>query len=178
VINIPFNFQPESVDVKTSLYTIPSGKYAKVVAYCPVGSQFLIGGTAALISSTAIVNSISDAGTLSATTTIKGAAGGNTVFEGTLRIITGSGNWSLQVGGINILTPTAGTYELKVGPDDNIVLAELLGTDNISYSLVGYEYSRTERDTELTEEFWVTSGTQLNVTGSARFTVMLFNEIS
>ena len=47
-IVIPFNFQPVSVSVKTSSYTIPAGKYAYVTANAIGSATFKIGGTTAL----------------------------------------------------------------------------------------------------------------------------------
>ena len=48
MINIPFNFQPASVSVKTSSYTIPIGKYAYVSANVEGTGTFTIGGDIAL----------------------------------------------------------------------------------------------------------------------------------
>jgi len=47
-IVIPFNFQPVSVSVKTSSYTIPAGKYAYVTANAIGSATFEIGGATAL----------------------------------------------------------------------------------------------------------------------------------
>jgi len=48
MINLPFNFQPESVAVKTGSYTIPAGKYAFVTANVVGNSTFTINGSTAL----------------------------------------------------------------------------------------------------------------------------------
>jgi len=48
MINIPFNFQPLSVSVKTGSYTIPSGKYAYVSANVEGTGTFTLGGDIAL----------------------------------------------------------------------------------------------------------------------------------
>jgi len=45
---IPFNFQPESVSVRTGSYTIPAGKYAFVTVNVEGTGTFTIGGTTAL----------------------------------------------------------------------------------------------------------------------------------
>jgi hypothetical protein len=49
-IFIPFNFNPYSTSVKSSSYTIPSGYYALVTAYCEWNSSatFTIDGVTAL----------------------------------------------------------------------------------------------------------------------------------
>ena len=45
---IPFNFAPSSVAVKTGSYTIPAGKYARVVVNLIGSATFTIGGVTAL----------------------------------------------------------------------------------------------------------------------------------
>lgn len=50
---IPFNFQPESVSVVTGSYTVPPGKYARVIANVSGSSTFTIGGATALASTSA-----------------------------------------------------------------------------------------------------------------------------
>jgi len=59
---IPFNFQPETVEVKTASYPIPAGKYAYVVANVEGTGTFTIGGTTALrgTSNTVLSGSVLD----------------------------------------------------------------------------------------------------------------------
>lgn len=45
---IPFNFAPSSVAVKTASYTIPAGKYARLVVNLEGSATFTIGGVTAL----------------------------------------------------------------------------------------------------------------------------------
>lgn len=45
---IPFNFQPESISVKTSSYAIPAGKYAYVSVNVEGTGTFTISGATAL----------------------------------------------------------------------------------------------------------------------------------
>jgi hypothetical protein len=45
---VPFNFQPDSVSVITSSYTIPAGKYARVVVNLEGSATVTINGTTAL----------------------------------------------------------------------------------------------------------------------------------
>jgi hypothetical protein len=45
---VPFDNNPTSVSVKTASYTIPSGKYAKVVVNLEGSATFTINGTLAL----------------------------------------------------------------------------------------------------------------------------------
>lgn len=55
---VPFNFCPDSVSVKTSSYTIPAGKFARLVVNLIGTSTFTIGGVTALQgTSTTVINS-------------------------------------------------------------------------------------------------------------------------
>lgn len=45
---VPFNFQPVAISVKTTSYTIPAGKYARVVVNLEGSATFTIGGVTAL----------------------------------------------------------------------------------------------------------------------------------
>jgi hypothetical protein len=47
-IIVPFNFQPVSTTVRTAGYTLPSGRYAYVTAFCDTGQTFSINGVVAL----------------------------------------------------------------------------------------------------------------------------------
>lgn len=178
MINIPFNFQPESVDVKTGSYTIPAGKFAKVIAQCSGGGYFTIDGTIALESTQASVSAVSSANTISATTVILGGASAGRVHEVELRIITGSNFWTIDIGGTTYSNAAAGTYNFKIGSGDSLVLTETIGTDVIDYKLFGYTYDKVNINSKETGEFWVPSGTLLNEGGDTKYTVMLFNEIS
>lgn len=45
---LPFNFQPVAVSVRTASYTIPPGRYARVVVNLEGSATFTIGGVTAL----------------------------------------------------------------------------------------------------------------------------------
>lgn len=47
-IILPFNFQPVAVSVRTASYTIPTGRYARVLVNLEGSATFTIGGVTAL----------------------------------------------------------------------------------------------------------------------------------
>lgn len=112
---VPFNFQPESTSVRTSSYTIPTGKYAKVDVQCIGGGTFTIDGATALSSSSWSVlasdNMRMDANnylTTGANGTIGGVGGAfneNTAYDNQTQtfwlpsgaVINGTGTWRAVV---------------------------------------------------------------------------------
>jgi hypothetical protein len=167
-IVVPFNFAPESVDVKTASYTIPTGKYAYVAAHVENGGTFTIDSTTALSSEAGVDGDVDDV-------SLSGLANGTfyTVpsgyrFEGIAKVASGN----LVVGGV---VRTSGTefVEIKAGSG-----ATIATTVNVLYDIIGYSIRVSDAETSVAQGFWLPAGTVINGTGTWRATVSIYNEIS
>lgn len=176
-IFIPFNFQPASVAVKTGSYTIPAGSYARVIAQVAANSTFTIDGATALDNDVTPFFKVNDV-SASAGATVSYTVPADRYFEGQATC-TNSASMQINVGNNAFgATPTLGTdvFPIKAGPNETIVLT-VGGSDYATLS--GYEYDFDVSDMrKIVQEFWVPTGTVLNGTGTVRYTVELYNEIS
>lgn len=174
--NVPFDFNPVSVSVKTSSYTIPAGSYAYVINCSD--DDFTIDGTIAFEKpNSSYVRLLSTGINYDYTVTQSGS------FSIALKHVwsSGSANLSLQISPdgtnfYNLLSSTisSGT-EFKF---QNIFLnkgAVVRASRSISSTASSAYYITSCREGIVSGGFWVPSGTQLN---GDRYTVALFNEIS
>ena len=159
-IQVPFNFQPVSVSVKTGSYTIPAGQYAYVTAEVRDGGSFLIDGTAALDSDDYTVTPAPDSFDDTTYTVPSGY-----ILKGVF--LTG-GSGSLLISGVNTATVNQ-DYEFAGGETIRCVG----GTNAFLGSL-----RKMSTDTIATASFWLPTGTALTVSGNTRYTVSLYNNIS
>lgn len=111
---IPFNFQPESISVKTASYTVPAGKYAYITANVIGAATFTIGGATAisgnastLLSSTTLdlggttgsllTNTTLGAGTNAFTSTTVNTTETASFWAPSGTVINGTGTWRATV---------------------------------------------------------------------------------
>lgn len=176
-IQVPFNYEPDSVSVKTGSYSIPSGQYAFVTAYCRDGGTFSIGGTVALEADgtdldgdiLTVSESRTSAGTVHATTN-------GYSFEGHLLFTAGSA-LTITVGGVTTVTGASPgeRYEVKAGPAEDINI----GGTTPQGTLVGFERRPMGQVRSIVSgSFWVPASTALTLSGNTRYTVSLYNNIS
>lgn len=125
---VPFNFQPVSVSVKTASYTIPAGKYARVLVNLEGSATFTIGGV--------------------------------TAIRGTENTVLASDN-------LRTVTPASQQSN-----------ALYTSTGETSASAVGGAFNESVRQTAITAELWLPTGTVINGTGTWRAVVMEYNEIT
>ena len=176
MIAIPFNFQCESVSVKTSSYTIPAGKFAYVAANALNGGTFTIDAATALNSATYDVIPVSLAGiNLGATTTLYTVPVDYT-FEGYIKYTTTVGNFDLDIGGADAGVTDGSRSAIIVGGGDSIVLTEVTGGSIADYSLIGMAFK--SQATSSSQAFWLPSGTVINGTGNWYATVSIYSELS
>jgi len=163
---VPFNFQPVSVSVKTASYTIPAGQYAYVVAYLQDGGSFTIDGSTVLVSKSGGLSARS--GTLTGGQSFTVAA--NNRWEGQILYTSGT---NVSIGGVSITSPS-GTMVTGIVLGPSAVITHT-GTNQTVYS--GVEIPE-ENFTEISEGFWVPTGTVINGAGDWRATVSLYNQIT
>lgn len=170
-INIPFNFQPVSVSVQTSSYTIPANNYAFITANVRNGGSFTIDSNTVLQSSLAVDGAVAAVSeTIDDTPGYTVPAGYR--FEGFYTPTTGTGN--LIVDGNTVYSSVSNTVELKVGPGDQV----RTNSSAITGIIWGFALRENEPESNVTASFWVPSGTIINGSGTWRATVSLYNEIS
>lgn len=164
---IPFNFQPTSVSVKTGSYTIPAGKYARVVVECDSGGTFTI-DTVTAVTTAAFVNV--DTVVVNNTSTYTVPTG----FRASVTSI-GPSNTTFIVNGNNSESITGNTYtkEFNIGPAGSMSLISV-GAGNHGVQGVAIPSNATNRQAE----FWLPTGTVINGTGTWRAVVMEFNQIT
>lgn len=173
--NVPFDFNPTSISVKTSSYTIPAGSYAYVVNSSM--DDFTIDGAAAVQNADSYVVQLTSVSYFDYTIT----QGGNftiahfvTWQSGTAQMTT-----SIAPDGSNFYTLLSST--IGSGNDTKYVNVHLNKgavvrfARNSSANSNTYGYISSCRESIVSGGFWVPSGTQLN---GDRYTVALFNEIS
>ena len=169
-IVIPFNFQPDSVAVKTGSYTIPAGSYAYVVAYASRGGWIKIDGSLALDHQSTITNvNVTATGTNTASHTVAT----DSAFEGFVANSVSTG-WTFGGGSSVPFGVTGGSsHVIKLGPGGSVTSD---ATSSVKY-IVGYEFVANETNSS-TAAFWVPTGTAFTLSGDAKYTVSLFTEIS
>jgi len=172
MISIPFNFQPASVSVKTSSYTIPTGKYAYVVAFVADGGYFFIDSATALMSEAGIASSIIAVSQQSNYTVPSGYR-----FEGQVSTTTGASTDIVNVG----------VFAGELGSDKSLSVragsGTVIGTFNSSLSAVtpnisGFSIREALPESNNSQAFWLPSGTVINGSGTWTATVSLFNELT
>jgi len=157
MILIPFNFQPDSVAVKTGTYAIPAGRYALVTAYVENGGTFTIGGAAALISKAKsapvkVTHATSSAYTVPAGRIFRGIISGASSVDG---------------------APFTGVHDyVELGPGS--VVSGPGGT----FHVIGYTEIIEEANSNVSAQFWVPTGTSISGTGTWKATVQEFLEIT
>ena len=167
-IVVPFDYEPESVSVKTGAYSIPAGKYAKVTAQVFKNGSFTIDSNVALealpgLALNVLVNNLSP----------------YTVPQGYIAhftfLPTSGGGQVLQINGVNLVTPPFGS---SADPKDfmtmpaGAVLSSTGGGGNDIELTGGLE--PLARD--IVGEFWVTEGTNISISGDGQYTVSLYNQ--
>lgn len=172
-INIPFNFQPVSVSVKTSSYTIPASNYAFITANVRNGGSFTIDSSTVLQSSSAVDGAVSEVSqTISSVSTYTVPSGYR--FEGHASNVSGGAGATILVNGDQVaVLGVDETTTVKAGA--GAVISTSIGGDS---DLTGFSLRENEPESNVTASFWVPSGTILNGTGTWRVTVSLYNEIS
>lgn len=168
MINIPFNFQPESVSVQTGSYTIPTGKYAYVAAHVQNGGTFTIGGATALSSKAGVSSDVDDVSLSGVTNGTFYTVPSGYRFEGVARVASGN----LVVGGV-VRSSGTGFVDVKAGSG-----ATFATSINVTYEIIGYAARISDAETSAAQVFWLPAGTIINGSGNWRATVSLFNEIS
>ena len=171
---LPFNQRPSSTTVRTSSYTIPAGKYARVTVYVEKGGSFTIDGGVALNSEAAsapIAIAVSDSGSYGVNASYTVPSG--YIFEGQA---TASGsNITVKVGGLNAQygnasdsAPSAQQVpNIKAGPGQLVEAT----SNNTLVTLTGYARKVSNENTSNSEEFWLNSGVTISGSGTWRATV-------
>jgi len=171
MISIPFNFQPASVSVKTSSYTIPAGKYAYVVAFVTDGAFFSIDSAAALTSEAGIEYSVIAVSQASDYTVPSGYR-----FEG--QVSTGTSTDTVTVDGVG--TGNLGSdlsLSIRAGGGDKIAARDT--SDNaVTVGITGFSIREALPESNNSQAFWLPSGTVINGSGEWKATVSLFNELT
>lgn len=178
LISFPFNFNPDSVSVKTGSYTIPAGKYARVTPNVYDGGNFSIDSNEILkVDSLSINGEVSGESTGSAvigTAERSDKIGIYAFWAGG----SGSGDIAIQSGGDNnkehsvvSVTGSGDTAysEVIIGKDDEIVR-------NVNTSGVGSSFLWAIRSLSKieTQSYWVPTGAVLNIS-NGEYLVELYN---
>ncbi len=188
---VPFDFNPESSIVYTGSYTVPAGKYAIVTAQVHNGGAFTIDGVTALDSDQNLVDGI---------TNITGSTGKTVAFT-----VSGDAIWEIDLfyrnvvvgSSIDIISRRDGdtNYEHVLVSSSVTETGELRGIKLIQGDQIVADLSNTSDSARLriagvnlaagndsvTGKFEVSAGTALNVSGvsgNARYTVALYNEVT
>ena len=166
---VPFNNDPVSSTVKTSSYTVPSGKYARV-SVSDTTADFTIDAVI-------VISATSRSGSAISTTTgvkftnsspypLRGSVTGDGATAATVRIYpVGSNSSGAQKYELTTIT-TQDEVLLNVG---DTIEVTAIGTGSTVY----WNFDATTAPFQ--KEYWVPAGTVLN---GAKFMVELFNSIS
>lgn len=179
-INVPFNFQPTSVSVKTSSYTIPAGSYAYVEAQAEDGGTFTIDGSTALnAKAQTSVNSESDSFALSGSGSLTVNVATNKLAILRLYLSAITGNPTLTISGNLITTSLTTAYNnvYYLGSGDSFVISTGSSEQAFGYYTF-HEYDPNITETTNTASFWLPTGSVINGSGQWRATVSLYNEIT
>lgn len=177
---IPFNHQPDSISIKTSSYTIPSGKYARVVV-TDTESDFTIDSVVAIDQTTFDGSfSLGAGGTKFTNTsphTLKGSVslpnGASITIYAADASNTAAALFNPNTGAAMIFagttsTPSSSGLEVVLQPNHVIYISSPSGGGT------GY-YSLRAATQPSTNEFWVPAGTDLD---GSRYIVELYNELT
>lgn len=172
-LTIPFNFNPESVSVKTGSFSIPVGKYAFISTEVRNGGSFSIGGTIA-IQSTGYAIAAVNVVQLGNTSNVGITVPANSFFEGQISLRNGTGTGDFDIGGNTMQAvdmSLENIFRCKAGPSIDVE-ADKNG-NSADAILTGY--TRTIDGSESnTMNFWVPESTALTISGDARYTVSIF----
>lgn len=183
-IVIPFNHQPESVSVKTSSYTIPSGKYAFVTGNVRDAGNMSIDGEICLSCATdtlkvsASINTVSLTGGLNTATSYVVPSGHT--FEGQLYAY-GATSGTVTIGGVNVHTGISSGALLtgiKAGSGDTITIGANTSCTSTITGFAKKDGMAGIQETGTTGSFWVPAGTVISGSGSWRAAVALYSEIT
>jgi hypothetical protein len=180
-IVVPFNYQPVSTTVQVASYTIPAGKYARVLAECDSGGTITIGGVTAVSTSPFVnVNVLNNTNaTYNVPTGYKftvgsmGASGGapSGYLNGNTNTVYNQGGAGLATVGMAVLGAAGAT----VGPGGSASAITASAATN-ACRLAGL--AEPSNATHRQAEFWLPAGAVLNGTGSWRAIVSEYNAIS
>lgn len=164
---VPFNFNPTSVSVRTSSYTIPAGRYAKVFADCDSGGIFTINGVNALVTF-AFLN-VDQTASSGVTYTVPSG------YVASVSAIQSAGSVNLSVNANLNETLAVSRYStiFSIGPSGTMSLSNIGGG---SYCVQGSAVP--SGPTNRAAEFFLPTGTVISGTGNWRAVVMEFNNIS
>jgi len=173
MISIPFNFQPSSVSVKTSSYTIPTGKYAYVVAFVTDGGSFSIDSASALTSEAGIGSSIIAVSQQSNYTVPSGYR-----FEGQVSTTTGASTDIVTVDGVNAgELGSSLSLSIRAGSGDTIATTNASFT-TVTPNISGFSIREALPESNNSQAFWLPSGADIDGSGTWKATVSLFNELT
>lgn len=170
MIAFPFNHQPDSVSIKTSSYTVPSGKYARVTV-TDYSSDFTIDSVVAVeqaeFTGTSTTNSLGTLFTNNSPYILVGTM--ETTNNASVQVYSSSGriqqNW--YIGAPMNINASTNTAEVILKPSDRLqCTSPAPGT---------FYYSLSAINPPTQTEFWVTSGTDLD---GSRYIVELYNELT
>ena len=179
MIALPFNFQPESVAVKTSSYDIPAGQYAYVTFNVRAGGTGTIDGSTAV---DAISNTSPDVIAVSVTSSIGSTATyavpTDYKFEGICTVVGTAGAVSIggtQVGLADTALTAATTRTYYAGGGDTVLIAAQSGAYQ---TITGYAKKEGAPHDPTVASFWVPTGTTISGSSTWYATVALFNELT
>lgn len=171
---VPFDNNPVAVSVKTSSYTIPVGRFARVYVECDSGGIFTINAVNAVVTSPFInvdvVGTNADAVYTVPTgySFIAASAGGAT------------GNSAVFFNGNSVAAYTepasasANICGAQVGPGGSITAGRFSGSDDPQVAGVAIPSNATNRQAE----FFLPTGTVINGSGNWKAVVQEYNVIS
>jgi len=166
----PFDYNPNSVSVKTGSYSIPAGRYALIEAEVRNGGTFSIDGSVALKS----VSTLIQASATGNATVFTCAAGRTAEVSVYGRFNAGTGNivYRQSAGQTIDLSPAGGSNDIH---ESNIKMAggdtiELVQTGAPVDGYVTGKYTDDDCN-PVVATFWVPTGTSLTLAGDARYTV-------
>lgn len=165
---VPFNFQPVSVSVKTTSYTIPSGKYAYVFVEVYSGGIFTINAVNSITSDPFL--NIDYAGTSTAIYTVPAG------YRAIIPVIGSTSTDNFYINGNTAAAFSAGAghptgVNIEIGPSGTLTSGS---TFIKAVSGVAIPSNATHKETS----FWLPTGTVLSGTSNWRATVMEYNMIS
>ena len=165
-----FNNNPVSTTVRTASYTIPAGRYARIVAECDSGGIVTINGSNAMTSS-AFIN-VANTGSVGFSTSTFYTVPSNYRLD-TAAITSASstsapfiplGGTNISIGGANF---NQGSVGASFGP------GQILQIYNNTGYVVGV--ATPSNATNRQGEFWLPTGTVLSGTGNWRAVVTEYN---
>lgn len=161
---IPFDNNPASVTVVTTSYTVPAGKYARILAECDSGGIVTVNGSSAITSS-AFINVGVSSGFAGGQATYSVPSGYRFDGQGTSQVAINNISYPMTANGVS-------AFDIHAGPGGT---ANSLNSSAFAYtSGVASPSNATNRQGEM----FVPTGTVISGSGSWRAVVMLYNVIS